>query len=119
MMQDLPRDPLPDPRLAAALGGHGWPEPEWDRLRARIAARAELPLARRRRAARVRSAARWGALLLPTAAAAALALYLGRAEPAPQPTVEEVVRASLPAGELDRLISGTAEREALLLAAVE
>jgi hypothetical protein len=135
MMEDLDRDPAPDPRLAAALGGPEPPEPEWERLRAAIGERAALPLARRRRAARVRSAARRERLLVPTAAAAALALYLGGVDPfreraaagapgdtgsaAPQPAlVEEVVRASLPTGELDRLISGSAEREALLLAAV-
>lgn len=119
-------DPVPDARLAAALRAlHPAPEPaepDWERLRAAVGARAALPLARRRRAARLRAAARWAGAAVPAAAAAALALHLGGVRPFTEretpALVEEVVQASLPAGELDRVISGSAEREALLLAAV-
>ncbi|HEU4455281.1 MAG TPA: hypothetical protein VFR81_19610, partial [Longimicrobium sp.] len=56
---DLARDPERDPALASALRGAlgDVPEPDWTRLRSSVAARAELPLARRRRAARSRP---WG-----------------------------------------------------------
>lgn len=136
---DVDRTPTPDPRLAAALRGlapEASPEEvDWERLRAAIAEGAALPLARRRRAARLRRAVRWAGLATLVAAAALLALYLGGLSPlgdhvainetpaadsgaAPGVLVEEVVRASLPAGELEELISGRAEQEALLYAAV-
>jgi len=48
---DLTRDPERDPALSAALRGAmgDVPEPDWDRLRSSVAARAELPLARDRK----------------------------------------------------------------------
>jgi hypothetical protein len=132
-MDELSRDP----RLADALRELDPPPAggvDWQRLRASTAARAELPLARRRGAARRRAAARWAAALAPVAAAAALAFALlpgarpsgGRAADAvaldsgaaPRPRVEEVVDASYPAGDVERLISGRADADALLLAAV-
>jgi hypothetical protein len=130
-MDELSRDP----RLADALRELDPPpaaEVDWDRLRASTAARAELPLARRRGAARRRATARWAAALAPVAAAAALAFALlpgGARRPAadavaldsgaaPRPRVEEVVDASYPAGDVERLISGRADADALLLAAL-
>jgi hypothetical protein len=133
-MDELSRDP----RLADALRELDPPpagEVDWQRLRASTAARAGLPLARRRGAARRRAAARWAAALAPVAAAAAIAFALlpggvrpsgGRAADrvaldsgaAPRPRVEEVVDASYPAGDVERLISGRADADALLLAAV-
>ncbi|HEX8272039.1 MAG TPA: hypothetical protein VF615_05275 [Longimicrobiaceae bacterium] len=123
-----------DPRLARALGEIDPPPADgvdWTRLRAGIAARAEMPLARRRASARRRAAARWAAALAPAAAAAALAFALlpgarspgGRAAgpaegSAPGAQVEEVVEASYPARDVERLISGRADADALLLAAV-
>jgi hypothetical protein len=132
-MDELSRDP----RLADALRELDPPPAvgvDWQRLRDSTAARAELPLARRRGAARRRAAARWAAALAPVAAAAVLAFALlpgarpsgGRAAAAaaldsgaaPRPRVEEVVDASYPAGDVERLISGRADSDALLLAAV-
>jgi hypothetical protein len=132
-MDELSRDP----RLADALRELDPPPAagvDWDRLRASTAARAELPLARRRGAARRRATARWAAALAPVGAAAALAFALlpGGARPvgaraagaamdsggAPGVRVEEVVEASYPAGDVERLISGRADADALLLAAV-
>lgn len=123
-----------DPRLAAALRELDPPPPEvdWERLQARIVESAALPLARRRRASRLRNPGVWTGLAASAAAVllvvqmndgpggslaanGAAAVDTGRV---PAATVEEVVRASLPAVELDRLISGSAEREALLYAAV-
>ncbi|HEX2090767.1 MAG TPA: hypothetical protein VHG28_00140 [Longimicrobiaceae bacterium] len=138
-MEELSRDPAADPRLAAALRNLDPPpagEVDWERLRASLRARAELPLARRRRTARLRTAARWARVVVPAAAAAGLALAvqtralrpvggpqssgrvagdIGAGRPA---LVDEVVYASYPAQEVDRLISGRAEADALLLAAV-
>ncbi|MBV9772976.1 MAG: hypothetical protein JO040_03460 [Gemmatimonadetes bacterium] len=139
-MQELPHDPTPDPRLAALLRELDPPPPmgeaDWTRLHAAVARRAELPLAGRRRASRLRTAARWMRVAIPAAAAAGVVLAVQSGvlrQPAvpgsvavggaPGDTahpvqVEEVVSASLPTGELDQLISGRAESEALLLAAV-
>jgi len=116
-------DPMdrPDASLAAALRSVAPAAPveevDWGRLHAALHDRAALPLARRRRAARLKRAVRWAALAVPAAAAAGVALVV-LPEPRSSASVEEVVHASLPAGELDHLISGRAEREALLLAAV-
>jgi hypothetical protein len=142
-----------DPRLAAALRDvHGDPpehEVDWDRMQGAISAKAELPLARLRAAARARSGdeaahapaaavpvrkiaslrTRW---LVPAAAAASIALVavsgvLKRdtiagsggqvATQVREPTVDQMVEASMP-DPVGKLISGEAESDALLSAAV-
>ncbi|MET0399778.1 MAG: hypothetical protein ABW277_23525 [Longimicrobiaceae bacterium] len=132
-MDELSRDP----RLADALREVDPPPADavdWNRLRASVAARAELPLAARRAAMRRRAAGRWAAALVPAAAAAAIAFATlpggvrfsgGRADAvamdsggAHRVRVDEVVEASYPAGDVERLISGRADADALLLAAV-
>ena len=128
MNEDFTRDPERDAALSAALRGAlgDVPEPDFGRLRASIAAQAELPLARRRRAAR--PGGFWRARsLVPLAAAAgvagaALALTL-RPQHAPlseqdRQMVEQVVEASLSSAEVDPLLTGEAAREALLEAVV-
>lgn len=125
---DLTRDPERDAALSAALRGAmgDVPEPDWDRLRSSVAARAELPLARRRREARPRPWTR-ARSLLPLAAAAgiaglALSLTLRPADPPPlteadRRMVEQIVDAQLP--DVDPLLSGEAAREALIEAMVD
>ena len=142
-MDEMTREPQRDPRLAAALRA-AEPEPPADAvdfaaMRARLAARAELPLAARRVSARgeaaTRARPRW---LVPVAAAAsvAVALLAGRAAlgptpepghpavaavdtalPALPPSLDELVEGAVPDG-VDALISGQADADALLLAAV-
>jgi hypothetical protein len=117
-MEEMERDPV----LGAALRDlHGEaPAVDWEALRARMAADAELPLARRRRA---RTLSRGLRAVLPLAAAAgiaavALATLPGRA---PQPrlsqaeeaVVQEILDLSVP-GEVGALLSGQAADEALL-----
>ncbi len=125
---DLTRDPERDAALSAALRGAmgDVPEPDWDRLRSSVAARAELPLARRRRETRSRPWTR-ARSLLPLAAAAgiaglALSLTLRPADPPPlteadRRMVEQIVDAQLP--DVDPLLSGEAAREALIEAMVD
>lgn len=86
----------------------------WEQLGARISQRAELPLARRRRERRDRM---HGVLAL--AAAACLAALVSTNPPAPAPQTSEPVLGLTAEQELDRLISGRAEAEALLQAALE
>lgn len=138
-MDDISRDPTPDPRLASLRDLDPSPagEVDWARLRASIASRAELPLARRRALARREGAARRLRVLVPAAAAAGitLAVLMGAPWKGADPgaaagrvavdtsgshpvLVDEVVEASYPAGYVDRLVSGRAEADALLLAAV-
>jgi hypothetical protein len=109
-----------DPALGAALRDlYGeTPQPDWEALRARAAAQAELPLARRRRARPLPRALR---AVLPLAAAAgiaavALTTFPGR-EPrlsqADEAVVEEILELSVP-GEVGALMSGEAADQALL-----
>ncbi|HEU0015723.1 MAG TPA: hypothetical protein VFQ45_18745 [Longimicrobium sp.] len=109
-----------DPALEAALRGLDGPAPavDWDALRGRVAAAAELPLARRRRAPR-RPGVR---VLVPLAAAAAVAglalgtPYGGGARPLPeqeQRVVEQILAESLP-DQVGALLSGEAADQALL-----
>ena len=118
-----------DPELTAALrGAYGEaPEVDLDALRGAVMARAELPLARMRRARRNPWPARFRALV-PLAAAAGVvgtAFALGVHAPAPrdpQPTaadraqVEQILDASLP--DVGELVVGQMSNEQLLSAAV-
>jgi hypothetical protein len=138
-MDEMNHEPRRDPRLADALR-RAEPAPpleavDWDAMRARLAARAELPLAARRAETRGRARPRW---LMPFAAAAsvAVALLAGRlamgpradagspgpvavdtARPAAVPSLDELVEGALPES-VDAAISGQADADALLLAAV-
>lgn len=121
MMDDQPQflaDPPRDPDLArmlraAAPGPAG--SPDWDVLRARIHERAELPLARRRK----RRAPQWVQAVAMFGAAACLAVVVrGVPSSAPPPVTEPLISRSTEQ-EIQRLISGQAEREALLQAALE
>jgi hypothetical protein len=109
-----------DPMLGAALRGlrGDAPDVDWDALRARVAAEAELPLARRRRG---RALGRRLRTVLPLAAAAGIAAValttfpdrspaLSRADEA---VVEEILRLSVP-GEVGALMTGEAADQALL-----
>jgi hypothetical protein len=123
MMDDLTRDPA----LAAALhdaSGAPAPEVDWEALRARISANAQMPLARRRQSRR--TAVRLRALL-PLAAAAGIAgLALatvpeGRAPdvtPQERSDIQAALRESLPE-QVALLISGEAAEAALLESAEE
>jgi hypothetical protein len=131
-MTNFDRDPAPDPQLKQLLGSLGEPpmsEVDWDRLRGSIRARAELPLARRRRAHRVRP---WLRAALPTAAAAGLALAVATnlfgpgtppngwvaGDDAFHPVIEEVLGASLSEFEVD-LLFGQVSADMLAVAAVD
>ena len=125
-MDDFSRDPARNAELGALLRGLDEPpvgEVDWERMRASISARAELPLARLRRQARP-----WPRLraLVPLAAAAslaagALALTLRpdreQLPDAERRLVDQIVEASVPEN-VGRLISGEADRDALLEAVV-
>lgn len=131
------RDPERDPVLGAALrdlmGDVPEREVDWDAMRARIAASAELPLARMRPRSRWRGSAT-ARVLVPLAAAAGIAALAvtgpirsgvvgggpsgdSIAAAPPAPTVDELVEAAVPE-QVGDLISGQADREALLSAAV-
>ena len=129
MTNDHRRDPDRDDALGAALRGAlgEVPEPDWGRLRASIAARAELPLARRRRQGS--GFGRWGRVraLVPLAAAAGIAgaaLAITTARPSSPPPLsaeeqrmlQQIVEA--PFSDADPLLTGETAREALLEAAV-
>lgn len=131
--EELTHDPERDPRLAALLA-EADPAPafapaDWERMRARVAESAELPLARLRREERAAPARRLRLrALVPMAAvagiaAAVLAVTLpGRGEAAPltpeeEAQLEEIVDASIPEN-VDLLISGEAAQAELLEAAV-
>jgi hypothetical protein len=118
-----------DPELAATLRGAlgDVPEPDWDRLRASVAARAELPLARRRRGGRVLGLSGRVRTLVPLAAAAgiagaALAVTLGPSRqtapltPDEVQAMEAIVDHSLQ--DVNALVTGEVAREQLLDAAV-
>lgn len=131
-MHPLNGEPERDPELASHLAelrrAPALTPPEWDSLRRRISSAAELPLARRRRARRLRSGILWGA---PSAIAAGIALVLvvngvgtggSGADPARSagtaPRVEELLQASYPVGEVESLLRAGAEADVLLLAAL-
>ena len=115
-MDEMTRDPV----LGAALRDlHGEaPQVDWDALRSRVSASAELPLARRRRA---RSLTRGMRAVLPLAAAAGIAAVAVATLPDRQPrlsradeaVVEEILDLSVP-GEVGALMSGEAADQALL-----
>jgi hypothetical protein len=134
-MNDILRDPAPEPRLQQALASLDEPpaaQVEWDRLRASIHERAELPLARRRRDQR--SGTRWLRPMLPAAMAAGLALFVGTRLFSPAPADTDVARADTPTGfhpvveqvlgseisefELD-LLFGQIDADMLVVAAVD
>ncbi len=120
-MDELTRDP----ELARALAGVDGEPPavEWDALRARVAAQAELPLARRRRSRTLHRGVR---ALVPLAAAAGIAAVTltsrqatDRAlSPEDQAVVEEILSLSVP-DQVDLLITGDAAEQAMLEAAGE
>jgi hypothetical protein len=120
-MDELARDP----RLAAALHGldASPAEPDWDALRARISAGAELPLARRRRALHLRRGLRAVVPLAAAAGIAAVALFRApQDEPAlsqeERAVVEEIITLSTP-DPVASLITGEAAEQALLQAVEE
>jgi len=111
-----------DPRLGDLLRGEAGEAPpgevDWEALRGRISAGAELPLARRRRTGALMRPLR---VLLPLAAAAGitgLALGRGGTRPTPlspqdQAVVEAILEESLPE-QVGQLISGEAADRAML-----
>lgn len=116
-MDEMNRDPALGSALRELYGDV--PQPDWDALRARAAAGAQLPLARRRRGG---SRSRAMRAVLPLAAAAgiaavALATLPGRRPPplsrADEAMVEEILHLSVP-GEVGALMSGEAADQALL-----
>jgi hypothetical protein len=136
---DLRFDPPPDPRLQAALrdleGDAPHEQVDWQALRGAISARAEMPLARRRRVRRT-AARGWMRPLIPAAAAAGLAtlVLLGTrgddpaslgetavrgAVPVEFVSAEEALRADLSDDEFVVLVSGLGDHDALLSLAVE
>lgn len=122
-MDDFTRDPELSALLRGAAGEPPARDVDWEALRARIGAQAELPLAQRRRAAAPRPAWRPRVLVPLVAAAAVAALALGLRPdarpltPGDREVVQEIVDASLPEN-LDAVISGEAAQMALLEAAV-
>lgn len=117
-MDELTRDPA----LAAALRGLDAPaadEPEWDALRARLAASAALPLARRRRTLGLRRGLRAVVPLAAAAGVAAIALggLPGHSEPGlsqeERAVVEEILTLSTP-DQVELLMTGQATEQALL-----
>ncbi|HYR09414.1 MAG TPA: hypothetical protein VEQ60_16635 [Longimicrobium sp.] len=120
-MDELTRDPA----LAAALRGvdDDAPQMDWDALRARVTAQAELPLARRRRTLSMRRGLR---AIVPLAAAAGIAAVALRVVPGPEPAlsqeeravVEEILTLSTP-DQVGLLMTGEAAEQAMLEAVVE
>ncbi len=115
-MDEMNRDPVLGAALRDAYGDA--PEMDFDALRARISASAELPLAGRRRG---RARSRGLRALVPLAAAAgiaavAVATLPGRRVPlsqADEAVVQEILDLSVP-GEVGALMSGEAADQALL-----
>lgn len=109
-----------DPALAAALGGLDGdaPAPDWDALRARVAAAAGLPLARRRRTLSIRRGLR---AVVPLAAAAGIAAIALGGLPGREPAltqeeravVEEILTLSTP-DQVGLLMTGEAAEQAML-----
>jgi hypothetical protein len=120
-MDELNRDPA----LAAALRGmdEDAPAMDWDALRARVTAQAQLPLARRRRTLSIRRGVR---AIVPLAAAAGIAAVALRGLPGREPplsqeeaaVVEEILTLSTP-DQVGLLMTGEAAEQALLEAVVE
>ena len=113
-----------DPALAAALRGmDDTPEVDWSALRARVAAQAELPLARRRRTLSIRRGLR---AIVPLAAAAGIAAIALRGVPhreaalsqEERAVVEEILTLSTP-DQVGSLMTGEAAAEAMLEAVEE
>lgn len=128
-------EPVSDPELRAALSSlEGEPPLEavdWSALQRSIGARAELPLARRRRGAQpllrppaARARQGWRPLLpLAVAASIALVVWTGGGGETPEAAVgqlspEEVFEADLSEQEFRLLVSGGADPEELLLIAL-
>jgi hypothetical protein len=117
-MDELDRDPA----LAAALRGMDGDAPamDWDALRARVTAQAELPLARRRRTLSVRRTLR---AVVPLAAAAGIAAVALGGVPGREKTlsqeeravVEEILTLSTP-DQVGLLMTGEAAEQAMLKA---
>jgi hypothetical protein len=115
-MDELDRDPA----LAAALHGLDVDTPtvDWDALRARAVAAAELPLARRRRTRALRRGVR---AVVPLAAAAGIAAVALRGLPGGAPqlsqeeraVVEEILTLSTP-DQVGLLMTGEAAEQAML-----
>lgn len=115
-MDELDRDPA----LAAALRGLDGDTPavDWDALRARASAGAELPLARRRRTLAFRRGVR---AIVPLAAAAGIAAVALRGLPGGDPplsqeeraVVEEILTLSTP-DQVGLLMTGEAAEQAML-----
>ena len=115
-MDELARDPA----LAAALRGvdDDAPQMDWDALRARVTAQAELPLARRRRTLSLRRGMR---AIVPLAAAAGIAAVAlgglpGREPPLSQEeraVVDEILTLSTP-DQVGLLMTGEAAEQAML-----
>ncbi|MBW3629095.1 MAG: hypothetical protein KY464_07325 [Gemmatimonadetes bacterium] len=128
-----------DPEIAAALRMIEIDPPvadvDWDALRSSIVARAELPLAQRRK--RSAQLSRWTRPLIPLAAAASIALAAwvnGEIGPAPRSgsvvadnadlvapgiTPEDVFQADVSEQEFRLIVSGRANTDALLQLAVQ
>lgn len=114
-MDELERDPA----LAAALDGRDGDTPavNWDALRARTVAAAELPLARRRRTLSFRRGLR---AVVPLAAAAGIAAVALRGLPGNPPlsqeeraVVEEILTLST-SDQVGLLMTGEAAEQAML-----
>jgi hypothetical protein len=120
-MDEMSRDPVLGAALRDLYGEV--PPPDLDALRARVAADAGLPLARRRRAAPLSRRLR---AVLPLAAAAGIAAVALATLPGRRPAlsqaeaavVEEILDLSVP-GEVGALMSGEAADQALLEAVDE
>ena len=117
MTDPLDRDPERDPVLASLMRAT---EPDvaatvdWEGLRGRISDRAALSLARRRRSRRP-----WVFGAIATAAAAVGIALVIRTHSPPPPAVTGPVLGAATEQELERLISGRAEADALLQAVLE
>jgi hypothetical protein len=114
--------------LAALLTAPALTDHEWDALRTGVERACELPLARRRAAARARRlrVVKWLGPALPLAAAAVLLLLLGvpsggrngdGQENDALSAAERALLADVSDAEFTLLVSGAAEAEALLLIA--
>ena len=114
--------------LAALLASPALTDHEWDALRTGVERACELPLARRRGAARARRlrVMRWLGPALPLAAAAVVLLLLGVPSGGRNgggqgnealSAAERALLADVSDAEFTQLVSGAAEAEALLLIA--
>jgi hypothetical protein len=129
--RDLTHDPRRDVELERTLRALDDEPPlhevDWDALRAGIRTRAELPLARRRRAARARATPRWLRPLVPAALAAGIALtFVMRGGPGDAEddafdllAVEQAVHADVSDPEFRLMITGMNDADELLAIAVD